>query len=168
VIGFRKSRLRPSFLPRWLEWTTFALFVLFIGPAIGGVVAGIFGSIGLAFNMEKFHWSIPVFAIGVSVAFGYYSGSLIAAPALVIFAFLAQLFGKGSMFLAIASGILSAIVVLPLHILLTGKGLIPITEVGARELGVKYVVSEAVALTVISAITAAICWHMTKPLHKLP
>jgi hypothetical protein len=162
VIGFRKSQLKPSFLPRWLEWTTFALFVLAIGPAIAGVLVGIFGSVAFPINMDKFHWSIPVFTIGFSVVLTYLAGLLIAAPALVFFILLYSFFRKGSLYIAIGSGVLSSIFVLTARFVWTARALEPVPA-SITELG-----QQIAALATLSAITAAICWYQTKHLHRLP
>jgi hypothetical protein len=141
---------------RFVDWALFAFFVLAIGPAIGGFIIGIlFSAAPLVFH-GIFQWSYLSLAIGLPVSSSYYAGEPTAALALVILFVFLRLWRKNTIVLAALSGALAAVLV---------QAVVAIRRNGG---GFSGHVAPTLALAIVGAASAAICWRLTSSLHRLP
>jgi hypothetical protein len=145
---------------RVYDWIKTVFVILAVGPPIGGLVFGLLLSVVTVLNGPDKWEAVPVTVI-VSMMTSYVLGLPIAAVAVALFWILSRFRSRGTAGLAVLCGVTSAVLLIALNE--TMRRPVP----AAFELTWKDFMLQVVAFGMPSAVSAWVCWRMTKPLHRL-
>jgi hypothetical protein len=145
---------------RLYDWIKTVFIILAVGPPIGGLVFGLLLSVVTVLDRPDKWEDVPVTVI-VSILTSYVVGLPIAAVAVALFAMLSRFGSRGTAGLAVLCGVTSAVLLIALNEMMRQP--VP----AAFELTWKDFMLQVVAFGMPSAVSAWVCWRMTKPLHRL-
>ncbi len=139
--------------PGLRDWAKTVLIILAAGPPVGGVPFAIIAMI----SKDSSEWiMLPVAILGAIVT-SYVIGLPIAIIALILFLLLQHFIARGTVYLAIACGLVSSEILTLLY-----HARLPSFAFNWGD----YIVA-LIMLGIPSAISAYVCWRITKPLHRL-
>ena len=145
---------------RLYDWIKTVVTILLVGPLIGGFVAGLLtGSMAVLKGAEKWDF-IPIATMG-SMAMSYLFGLPIGIVAVTLLLMLLPFTPRGTTYLAVLCAVTAAVLLFALVEIMRPP--IPVTlQTTWTARGIRLV-----SFGIPSAISAWLCWRMTKRWHGL-
>jgi hypothetical protein len=152
------ATLRSVSRQRLHDWTKTVLFILAVGPPVGGLVYGLFLSAVIILKGLDKSVQFPA-GILASMVLSYVIGVPVAAVAVPLFFVLQRLVKRGTAYLAALCAVLASLFLIFLNDVTRDSTFI---RMGWRD----YLIMLGI-FGVPSAISALVCWRMTSQWHRL-
>jgi hypothetical protein len=146
---------------RFYDWVKTMVIILVAGPPIGGFVFGLMFSLGSVLKGGVDNWEAVPATLLTTVALSHVFGLPIAVVAIALFLVLSRFISRGTSYLAVACGVMSAALAIALMEAMR-------QPVAAQfQLTWRDVVVQLAAFGIPSAVAGWACWRVTRPLHRL-
>jgi hypothetical protein len=152
--------LRSASKQRLYDWIKTILIILAVGPPIGGFVFGLLLSIVTVLNGPD-KWEFVPASMIISMFASYVFGLPIGIVAVALFLVLTRFISRGTAYLAVLCGVISTVLLIVLNEMMRPP--VP----AALQITWTDFVLQVVAFGFPSALSAWLCWRITKPLHRL-